>query len=143
MAARVRSTPIRVSGAALLFVSLGMALSAGVARIDGGGGAAALLLSGVVTAAAGATMLFSSRVSDRADSSLAFASVAWSWIAVSVAGALPFIFSGVVDWSAADDALFESVSGFTCTGSTILADFDREVISRFACAERSNGLLRP
>lgn len=124
MMPRIEATPVRVSGAALLFVSVGMALSAGVARIDGGGGAAALLGSACATSVVGLFMLLGSRVSDRTDSSLAFASVAWSWIAVSLAGAVPLLFSGVIGWAHADDALFESVSGFTATGSTILSDID-------------------
>ncbi|MDG2111490.1 MAG: TrkH family potassium uptake protein [Actinomycetota bacterium] len=120
---KLHATPVRVSGAALLFVSLGMLASAGVALIDGGGGEGALLISAVITAGVGGAMLVGSDVSKRADSSLAFASVAWSWLAVSVAGALPYLFAGIMDWSAADDALFESISGFTCTGSTVIADF--------------------
>jgi trk system potassium uptake protein TrkH len=119
---RISATPLRVSGAALVFVGLGMIASAGVAAIDGGGGTNALLVSAAITAAVGGVMLGTSDVSRRADSSIAFASVAWSWLAVSCAGALPFLFGGVFEWSAADDALFESISGFTCTGSTVISD---------------------
>ncbi|MEM7306185.1 MAG: TrkH family potassium uptake protein [Planctomycetota bacterium] len=44
--------------------------------------------------------------------------VGLSWMLVSVAGALPFLFSGAIPSPV--DALFESASGFTTTGSTIL-----------------------
>ena len=122
MKSRVRSTPLRIAGAALVSVALGMLVSVVVAVIDGGGGTGALLVSATITALIGGAMLGSSDVSRRSDTSTAFAAVAWSWIAVSIAGALPLLFGGVVDWASADDALFESVSGFTSTGSTVLPD---------------------
>ncbi len=51
-----------------------------------------------------------------------FLIVALSWIALSCFGALPFVFSGMIPNYV--DALFESVSGFTTTGATIMTDFD-------------------
>jgi trk system potassium uptake protein len=48
--------------------------------------------------------------------------VTFSWVAVAVIGALPYLFSGVVREPA--EALFESMSGFTTTGSTILTDIE-------------------
>ena len=120
---RVAVTPVRVSGAALLAIAAAMLLSAVVAVIDGGGAASGLLVASLITTSVGAGLFYGSKVSPTADSALAFASVAWSWVAVSVAGALPFLLTGVIPWVRFDDALFESVSGFTCTGSTILSDF--------------------
>ena len=57
-----------------------------------------------------------------------FVSVAASWIMMSCIGALPFIISGEIDNY--PSALFETVSGFTTTGATILDDV--EAMSR-AC----------
>lgn len=51
-----------------------------------------------------------------------FVSVALSWIGMSVVGAIPFVLSG--DIPNYVDALFETVSGFTTTGSTILTDIE-------------------
>ena len=51
-----------------------------------------------------------------------FVSVAASWIAMSAIGALPFVISGEIPNYV--DALFETVSGFTTTGSTILGDVE-------------------
>lgn len=51
-----------------------------------------------------------------------FISVALSWIVLSIFGALPFFLSGYVP--SFIDALFETVSGFTTTGSSILSDVD-------------------
>lgn len=44
--------------------------------------------------------------------------VAFSWILLSVFGALPFVISGEIPFFV--DALFETVSGFTTTGASIL-----------------------
>lgn len=47
-------------------------------------------------------------------------SVALSWVALSLIGALPFVISGEIPSYV--DALFETVSGFTTTGASILPD---------------------
>ncbi len=46
------------------------------------------------------------------------AAVGLSWVLAAVVGALPFVFSGAIPSPV--DAFFESASGFTTTGSTIL-----------------------
>lgn len=51
-----------------------------------------------------------------------FVSVAAAWILVSLIGALPFVISGEIPFYV--DAIFETVSGFTTTGSTILTDVE-------------------
>ncbi len=48
--------------------------------------------------------------------------VALSWLLLSVFGALPFVLSGQIPSFV--DAVFETVSGFTTTGSTILKDVE-------------------
>lgn len=50
-----------------------------------------------------------------------FLMVALSWVMMSVFGAFPFVISGSIPNFI--DAFFETVSGFTTTGSTILTDF--------------------
>ena len=51
-----------------------------------------------------------------------FISVALVWIMISVCGALPFVIAGdIPDYT---DALFETISGFTTTGSSILSDVE-------------------
>lgn len=48
--------------------------------------------------------------------------VALSWIALSVFGAIPFYLSGATEsWI---DALFETVSGFTTTGASVIANVE-------------------
>ena len=51
-----------------------------------------------------------------------FAAVALLWIVLSVFGALPFVFTGEIPFFV--DALFEIVSGFTTTGSSILKNVE-------------------
>lgn len=51
-----------------------------------------------------------------------FAATALSWIVMSLAGCLPFLVSGEIP--SFIDAFFETVSGFTTTGATILNDVD-------------------
>ena len=49
-----------------------------------------------------------------------FAIVALSWLAAAVFGAIPFMLDGISPLN----AIFESMSGFTTTGSTILTDIE-------------------
>lgn len=58
-----------------------------------------------------------------------FLIVALAWLSMSLVGCLPFIISGEIPNFA--DALFETVSGFTTTGASILTDVE----------SMSNGLL--
>ena len=51
-----------------------------------------------------------------------YISVAAGWILVSFFGAMPFYLSGTIP--SFTDALFETVSGFTTTGATILAEVE-------------------
>ena len=51
-----------------------------------------------------------------------FVIVAFAWILLSVFGALPFVIGGSIP--SFTDALFETVSGFTTTGSTLLTDIE-------------------
>lgn len=51
-----------------------------------------------------------------------FVTVSLCWIVLSIFGALPFLLSGEIPYL--PDALFETVSGFTTTGSSILTDVE-------------------
>ncbi len=51
-----------------------------------------------------------------------FTTVALSWIVISIFGALPFVISSSIPNFV--DALFETVSGFTTTGASILSDVE-------------------
>ena len=51
-----------------------------------------------------------------------FVTVALSWIVLSIMGALPFVLSGEI--KSFTDALFETISGFTTTGASILTEIE-------------------
>lgn len=51
-----------------------------------------------------------------------FVTVALCWICISAIGAIPFLATGEI--SSVVDALFESVSGFSTTGASILTDIE-------------------
>ncbi len=51
-----------------------------------------------------------------------FTATAFAWIMISVVGSLPFLISGEI--SNPVDAIFETVSGFTTTGASILYDVE-------------------
>ncbi len=51
-----------------------------------------------------------------------FAATALSWLVLSLAGCLPFFFTGAIPNFV--DALFETASGFTTTGATILREIE-------------------
>lgn len=50
----------------------------------------------------------------------ALAIVAGIWLVIGVVGAIPYVFAGL----GLVDAIFESISGFTTTGATVLRDFE-------------------
>jgi len=52
----------------------------------------------------------------------AFAIVALSWIFISAFGAIPFVITGYIP--SYTDAFFETISGFTTTGATIITDIE-------------------
>lgn len=51
-----------------------------------------------------------------------FVTVSLCWVVLSIFGSLPFLLSGEIP--SIPDALFETISGFTTTGSTVLTDVE-------------------
>ena len=120
---RWTSTTASVAGMALLFVALGMAVATLVAAVDGTD-AVALAAATAVTAVVGA-VLFHVATPGARDAAAIFSAVGTTWVAASLLGALPYLLAGTFavagrPWAVVlADALFESVSGFSCTGSTV------------------------
>lgn len=113
------SLSLHVVGLTLAFCGAGMALSALVDVFHGAGEDwVRLAAPGVVAAGAGYLLWRFTSVPSRILRLDVFASVASSWLAMSLVGAVPYVLSGTL--SALDLALFESVSGFTTTGATVL-----------------------
>ena len=81
------------------------------------------LMTAVVTASAASIFYaFGSFKKKGFDSDDTFVIVSLSWILISLFGMLPFLLSGAID--NVTDAFFETISGFTTTGSTILKNVD-------------------
>ena len=122
---RLPSTVAHISGLALLAIMPGLVVSAGVEFVGGGDAGWLILLCAAIFGVVGWSLWRGTRLGDLALRTI-FASVAWSWLLVSILGALPFVLArtfereGVGRWIEIADAIFESVSGYTCTGSTVL-----------------------
>jgi trk system potassium uptake protein TrkH len=76
-----------------------------------------------VTAAVGAMLVFFVRPKTKVVyAKESFAIVSFSWILLSLFGAIPFTLSGAIP--SYIDSIFETVSGFTTTGASILSDVE-------------------
>ncbi len=106
---------VRVCGALML-------LPVAVSLILHSGDTVPLLLSMLITAAVGTALALIQPRRDTLRAREGFAIVAFSWLLVSFLGGLPFYFSGYVP--SLVDCFFETVSGFTTTGATILTDVE-------------------
>ena len=101
-----------------------MLIPLGYSLLTGGADLRALILSVVITAAAGGFLLALSRKRQMREIKQreAILVVVLVWLGICVFGCLPYVFS---PWfSGLTDALFESVSGFTTTGATVLAQVE-------------------
>jgi trk system potassium uptake protein TrkH len=67
------------------------------------------------------------RLTDRSDlrAREALLMVSLTWLSVALVGAVPFVLAGEGTLARPVDALFESMSGITTTGATVVVDFDR------------------
>lgn len=87
----------------------------------------AFLLSMGISVAVGFPLMVFNKTEDRVIyAKEGFIIVALAWLSMSAVGALPFVFSGEIPSYV--DAFFETVSGFTTTGASILTDV--EALSR-------------
>ena len=113
----------RVLGFLLISVGLLMAVPAIFAWYYGGDDLQAILLSAALTVAAGGVMALVFRPKGELRLRDSFAVVALGWLLASTFGALPFYLSGYLP--AFTDAFFESMSGFTTTGATVLVRIEQ------------------
>ena len=122
---RYRNPTLHVVGLALVFLVPGLVISG---LIEWASSTShdewSLFVSALIIGAVGALVWSVTEISDDLGPGAVFSAVAWTWVACSVVGALPYLMSGMFPWQHWDSALFESVSGFTTTGSTVLADIE-------------------
>lgn len=82
-----------------------------------------MMLSSLVTLIAGGLSLwFRFKNTERITKRDGYLIVGLAWISMSIFGLLPFWWSGVLPHFG--DALFESISGFTTTGASVLTDIE-------------------
>jgi trk system potassium uptake protein len=110
-----------VLGSVLVFVAAGMLASALVSVLHREfDDALWIVLAAAITAAAGlATRRFVHKPGTITIKQ-GFATVGMAWFVFSLFGALPYLLTGAIPHFA--DAIFETASGFTTTGATILPD---------------------
>lgn len=113
---------LRILGALLLYLSATLLTALPFSFFYADGAAFSFFLSALTTASCGAALFYGCK--SRKDLSLreGFAVVSLGWAFFALFGALPYIFSGAIPSPL--DAVFETMSGFTTTGSTILTDIE-------------------
>ena len=116
------SVILRYVGTVVLCLSAFMAVSAGISLVSGDTGFYPLLLSSLLTLLLGAfPMIFVSKA-DSITTKEGFMIVVGSWVVSCVVGMFPYLIWGG-EFSLVN-AWFESVSGFTTTGASILTDIE-------------------
>ncbi|PLX97192.1 MAG: potassium transporter [Desulfuromonas sp.] len=108
---------LRILGALLLFLSGALLLPLPFSWYYHDGAASCFLWSATVSFVCGLLLFRFCRSSRDLSVREGFAVVTFGWSFYALFGALPFIFTGV---ASPLDAIFETMSGFTTTGSTIL-----------------------
>ena len=113
----------RTMGALLLIEAVFMALALGVSLWYGEADSGVFLLSTIITLLAGVVgLLVGHRAESRMGEREGYVIVAMVWVVFSAFGLLPYYLSGQVP--TLTDAWFESMSGFTTTGATIIPDLE-------------------
>lgn len=107
----------------LIFEGLFMLIAAGVSFIYHEHAFTSFCYSSLITIVTGALVFTPFRNEERIfGNKESYIIVTGIWVIFSLFGTLPFLFSGTV--SNFGDAFFETISGFTTTGATILTDVE-------------------
>lgn len=113
---------VHVVSLILLALSGALGLSFGVAVAYGDGDAAAIAVSAAIVVILGLLGFWRTQLERELTVREGYAVVSLAWLAVGVAGAVPYLLSGTIQSPVA--ALFESVSGFTTTGATVFTQIE-------------------
>jgi len=108
----------------LLLINGGfMFLSALMSFIYKDGIAVSLLTSGVIVSLIGLIFLFTNRNHDKQiNKREGYIIVVLGWISMILSGTIPYIFTGTIEGFS--NIIFETTSGFTATGATIINDVE-------------------
>ncbi len=82
-----------------------------------------MILAGLVSLAIGGVLMLLTRKHDKElDKREGYIIVTFGWIIMSLVGTLPYLFTGAIPGFS--NAFFETMSGYTTTGATILTDIE-------------------
>ncbi|MFO8088024.1 MAG: potassium transporter TrkG [Bacteroidales bacterium] len=114
----------KVLGALVIIEGIFMLTALGFSRYYGGEDFFAILVSAAITIASGILINLLGRSEKRTaiGKREGYVIVSFTWIVISLFGSLPFILSGSIPNFS--DAFFETISGFTTTGASILSDIE-------------------
>lgn len=115
---------LKVLGALIVIEGLFMLTALGFSWYYGGEDFKAILISAIITIAAGSIIHFTGRSEKRTalGKREGYVIVSFTWIVISLFGTLPFILSGSIPEFT--NAFFETMSGFTTTGASVLSDIE-------------------
>jgi trk/ktr system potassium uptake protein len=113
---------IRVLAFLSIFLGLGMLLPLPFCYYYDSGDAQAFLISAAICFSIGILSFLTNDKKTDLKTKDGFAIVSFGWIIMALLGSLPYMLSGAIPSFA--DAFFESMSGFTTTGSTILSEIE-------------------
>ena len=113
---------IKVLGSLLLFEAVAFLPSLGISIYLGEADTLAFIKSIAILLVVGIPLSRKKVASKRIRPKEALMIVSFGWILVSIFGALPFVFSGSIPSFV--DAFFETVSGLTTTGATIIDNIE-------------------
>ncbi len=112
-----------ILGILLLIEAFFLFVSAGVSfGFDGSDTVAFFVSGGIALAVGGTTFYFNRKARKALGKREGFLIVSLVWVVFSLFGSLPFVISGEIP--SYTDAFFETISGFTTTGASILNDIE-------------------
>lgn len=114
---------VHILGFLLIFLAASMLLPIPFSLYYGDGVAVYILISALLTFVAGLIAFKTTQLDKDVRAREGFAIVTMGWVFFSLFGSLPFILSGYIP--SFTDAFFETMSGFTTTGATILVDIEK------------------
>ena len=100
-----------------------MLVAAGVSGIYHDGATLDIFLASMVTMFIGVLAMFATRGHKKeVKRKEGYLIVTFGWLVMSVSGMLPYLFSGAIP--GVTNAFFETISGYTTTGASILNDIE-------------------
>ncbi|WP_420451534.1 TrkH family potassium uptake protein [Ilumatobacter sp.] len=111
-----------IVGLSLLVVGLGVVVAGLIDLAHSGSDVVELLVVGTIVSVIGLVLWKATVTPKRIRVLDVFTAVTLTWIVIALVGAVPYYVTGHFD--RLDDAIFESISGFTTTGATVTRDIE-------------------